>query len=113
MDHHERRLLTEAAADNKERIAKSAKIYRELRQCLAWASPASDEHFKKRFSRYYGIHAAGLSAKWKESYFQLLFAFREKMPNEPHLIALTKLLPIERIKGDKALQFSFVSKLVA
>ena len=112
MDHHELMLLTEAAADN-EHIGKSARIYRELRQSLAWASPASDEHFKKRFSRYYEINAAGLSANWKENYFQLLFSFREKMPNEPHQVALTKLLPIERIKGDKALQFSFVSKLVA
>jgi hypothetical protein len=45
--------------------------------------------------------------------FSLAIFFSREMPNEPHRVALEKLLPIERIKGDKALQFSFVSKLVA
>jgi hypothetical protein len=34
------------------------------------------------------------------------------MPDEPHRLALQKLFQIKRRQGDKALQFSFVSKLV-
>jgi hypothetical protein len=111
MDDIEFNLLKDAAKDT-DQIASTASKYVKVRKLLADGSLAAEKEFRVKFSVYYGLNAAGLSDKWRERYFKLLFSFRERMPDEPHRLALQKLFQIKRRQGDKALQFSFVSKLV-
>ena len=108
MDDYEFELLRDAAS----KIADSAKTYVNLREMLSDTSSAGKEKFKKEFARYYKLNSAGLTAEWKATYFDLLFAFGEKMPAEPHQVALRKLYPIKNFKERETLQCSFVSKLV-
>ena len=109
LDDIELNLLRDAASD----IAYTAKEYVTLREMLADISPPTEKEFRKKFSRYYKLNAAGLTDEWKDAYFALLLSFRERMPDKPHRVALQKLFQIKRPKGDTALQFSFVSKLVS
>lgn len=112
MDDTEFQLLKVAAEDTKH-IASTATKYVTLRKILADTSSNGETAFRKKFSSYYGLNAAGLTNKWKDEYFKLLFSFRKKIPDEPHQHVLRTLSQIERHQGDKALQFSFVSKLVS
>lgn len=112
MNDCELELLKKAAAD-REQLSKTTDVYLKLRGLLADTSPDGERSFSELFSKYYGLNSAGLTSEWKEKYFSLLFAFREKVPDEPHRFALRELFRLPRRKGDNALQFSFVSKLVA
>jgi hypothetical protein len=112
LDDSEFKLLNDAANDI-ESIHRTAERYVNLRAMLAETSPTKENEFKKEFSRYYGLNAAGLKDEWKTVYFELLFSFRMGLPDDPHKVALRKLYPIERRQGGKTLQFSFVSKLVS
>jgi hypothetical protein len=112
MEDCELKLLSEAAADL-EHLSKTSRTYAELRKLLADNSRTSITDFRTKFSKYYGLNHAGLSAQWKDAYFEMLFSFRKRMPKDPHRVALQKLYPLPRLKKDNALQCSFVSKLVA
>ena len=111
MTEQELQLLTEVATDRRQ-LSKTIDGYLKLRALLRQSPNAAGE-FKKSFSSYYGLNGAGLSDDWKAKYFELLFNFGKKMPKDAHSVALRELLPIKRRKGDTALQFSFVTKLVA
>lgn len=111
MDDTEFKLLSDAAKDTKH-IASTTTKYVTLRKMLADTSSDGEKAFRHKFSSYYKLNHAGLTNKWKDEYFKLLFSFRKKMPNEPHQHVLRILFQIERQQGGKALQFSFVSKLV-
>ncbi len=112
MDDCEFKLLAEAAADTKY-LTKTTGTYLTLRRLLYGPTSDAGSEFRKLYSKYYGLNAAGLTKEWKQKYFELLFCFRDKMPDNPHRVALHILYPLPRIKKDQALQFSFVSKLVA
>lgn len=112
MDDTELKLLSDAAMDTPH-IASTTTKYVTLRKLLADASPDGEKVFRQKFSSYYELNAAGLTNKWKEEYFKLLFSFRKSMPDEPHRYVLNTLFQIQRHQGDKSLQFSFVSKLVS
>lgn len=91
----------------------SASTYLNLRQLFSDSTEPARKDFKRRFSSYYGLGHAGLTSKWKDQYFELLFGFDQIHNNEPYYFILLKLYDIPRHQGDKALQFSFVSKLIA
>jgi len=112
MNNCELKLLAEAAADRKH-LTETTGVYLKLRNLLNEPSSDAESEFRELFSKYYGINAAGLTNEWKDKYFQLLFSFKQEMPDEPHRIALRELFALQRLKRDNALQFSFVSKLVA
>jgi hypothetical protein len=113
MDDSELEILMDAASRTAE-IAKSANTYMRLRSVLRADSwPAGKDEFKEGFARYYGLHYAGLTDRWRDAYFDLLFSFRERMPDDPHSFALKELYKIETRRKTPALQCSFVSKLVS
>jgi hypothetical protein len=91
---------------NEEDVA----VYCELKRLLA--SDSRDE-FKAKFTRYYALNSSGLTNEFKQQYFELLFNFKGHDFEDPHTPILLELYKIKRRKGDRALQFSFVSKLVA
>jgi hypothetical protein len=69
--------------------------------------------FRQTFERYYGLNAGGVSDAFKRRYFELLFDLKLKESVDPYTPILKELYSILRRKEDKALQCSFVSKLVA
>jgi hypothetical protein len=69
--------------------------------------------FCHEFALFYGLNAGGLTEAFKKRYFELLFGLRIQEGVDPYTPILTELYAIPRRQGDKALQCSFVSKLVA
>lgn len=74
--------------------------------------------FEALFTRYYGLNSAGVTKDFKKRFFQILFdaddsvkAFENDKPNYSGVLA--ELYKIKRLKNDRALQVSFVSKLAA
>ncbi len=104
-------LLSQAA-----RILQQREVspYFELRSLILKQDRKSRAAFKRIFSTYYGLNAAGLTDAFKKRYFDLLFgldlSIHEAPPYETVLKALYK---IKRRKKDRALQASFVSKLIS
>jgi hypothetical protein len=86
--------------------------YLKLRALLRQDGAAARAGFCKLFAQYYGLNVAGLTQAWKNRYFELLFAF-EPGRADPYTGLLRELYKFPRRQGDRALQFSFVSKLVA
>ncbi len=86
--------------------------YVRLRWLLPVKTDEARAEFRKVFAQFYRLGGAGLTEAWKDRYFQLLFDFK---PGEvdPHARLLRDLYKYPRAKGDQALEFSFVSKLVA
>ena len=66
--------------------------------------------FRKIFCKYYGLNTAGLTDAFKDRYFEILLT-EDVVPD--YTLLLNILSEIPRKKGDFALPFSFVSKLVA
>lgn len=110
MNNSELKLFSDAARD-KKRLAETIEPYVKLRKMSAECSPDT-EKFRKLFATYYALNVARPSRQWQDAYFRLLFTYKHKMPHEPYRIAFLKLYK-HKIQGDKALQFSFVSKLVS
>jgi hypothetical protein len=104
--------LFRGAAKN-EKLWRSVQTYLDLRDKF----PKLRERtlFEETYSAYYGIPAAFLSAEWRRRYFELLFHHRNVPATtpEPYRSLLMVLYEYPRLKGDKVLHFSFVSKLVA
>jgi hypothetical protein len=72
-----------------------------------------DETFKSVFSKFYGLNHAGLSKEWKEKYFCIMNEYRIEDQKNPYEKILKELYCIKRLKGDYALEASFVTKLVS
>ena len=102
--------LFQSAAQSRE-LWDSVKTYLDLRHIFTDAKQRKE--FEKKFARYYGLLAAGLTETWLEQYFKLLFDYKKTADSSTYQDLLLKLYPYHRRKGDNVLQFSFVSKLVA
>lgn len=87
--------------------------YQDLKRLFAEKDDAGRGEFRRAFERYYGLYAGGVTQAWRDRYFELLFGLTLTEGADPYTPLLWSLYAIPRHKGDCALQFSFVSKLVA
>ena len=111
LSEYELKLLGNAAQSSQ--IWDSVRKYLNLRSMFSEMSKRT--LFESEYSSYYGLRAAGLTEKWLKRYFELLFGYKDVQLTapEPYRSLLMDLYEYPRRKGDKVLQFSFVSKLVA
>jgi hypothetical protein len=103
-------LLSEAIAHLKD---SDILPYLKLKRMLTDQPVGFQPEFRQTFERYYGLNAAGVSDAFKRRYFELLFDLKLKEDGDPYTSILKELYSVLRRKEDKALQCSFVSKLVA
>ncbi len=108
-NRYQLRLLGEAI---KHLEQKDISPYFELKRVLAEKPTGFQTKFRQIFESYYGLNAAGVTNDFRDRYFGLLFGL-EIQDDDPYTPILLELYEIPRHKGDKALQCSFVSKLVA
>lgn len=97
----------------KKQDPEGLKEYFELKRLLAIGTSAARTEFRNRFAKWYRLNSAGLSDAFKDRYFDHLFAAKPVGQEDPYTAILLDLYKIRRRKGDRALQCSFVSKLVA
>jgi hypothetical protein len=87
--------------------------YLELKEMLGDASPLARRRFRSLFVSYYVLNVGGLTEAFKERFFEILFGDNVIVNGEPDFATIsTELSLIPRKKGDYAMPFSFVSKLV-
>jgi hypothetical protein len=88
--------------------------YLELKTLLSNATPQARSQFRILFTNYYGLNTGGLTQAFKDKYFAILHSGKIFKNQNPRFHSILRLLhKIPRKKGDKAMQFSFVSKLAA
>ncbi len=88
--------------------------YLELKALLPDATPDARERFRVLFTAYYGLNVGGLTEEFKDNYFRILFSDSVILDGCPAYSTILKELGgFKRKKGDRAMPFSFVSKLVA
>jgi hypothetical protein len=88
--------------------------YLELKALLPDPSPPARDRFRRRFASFYGLNRGGLTNEFKDRFFEILFDGKVIVEGRPDFASiLTELSRIKRRKGDLAMPFSFVSKLVA
>src|SRR6266702_3541383 len=88
--------------------------YLELKALLSDTSPEARERFRSLFTTFYGLNVGGLTDDFKEKFFEILFGGKILLNERPDFSGiLNQLSGIKRKKGDYAMPFSFVSKLVA
>jgi hypothetical protein len=87
--------------------------YLMLKHLLTKKPAGFQADFRRIFESYYGLNAGGVTDAFKDRYFGLLFGLEIQGHDDPYTPILMELYAIPRRKGDKALQCSFVSKLVA
>jgi len=88
--------------------------YFELKKLLTDASDVGHARFKTLFCKYYTLNTGGLTEAFRDRYFAIMFdgsSFLHGLPDYARV--LNELSAIRRRKGDFAMPFSFVSKLVA
>jgi hypothetical protein len=87
--------------------------YLELKAMLADSSPVARDRFRYLFIDYYALTTGGLTDEFKDRFFEILFGGQVIVEGKPAFSSiLTQLSGIKRKKGDFAMPFSFVSKLV-
>jgi hypothetical protein len=86
--------------------------YLKLKHLLAEKPSGFRLEFRRTFESYYVMGAAGLTEDFKNRFFELLFALAIR-DDDPYTSLLKDLYEYPRRQGDKSLQCSFVSKLVA
>ena len=87
--------------------------YLELRRLLVSKSPAHRKHFRRAFSTFYRLQIGGLTEAFKDRYFELLFRHAPGSDQDPYTSILLALYEVRRRQGDRSIQASFASKLVA
>ena len=87
--------------------------YLRLKHLLSERPSGFQVEFRRTFANYYGLQHGGLADAFKDRYFELLFELKLQDVADPYTPILKELYEIPRRLGDKALQCSFVSKLVA
>jgi len=103
------------ALDRAERLTFPSDFnpYLELKALLPDATPDARKRFCSLFTSYYGLNSGGITDEFKAKYFEVLFGGNVILNGQPDYAGILNLLyGIKRRKGDYALQFSFVSKLV-
>ena len=103
-------LLTGAIAHLDER---DYARYLELRQLLAARPRGFEAKFRRIFQHYFALNSGGLTEAFKDLYFARLFEFEVGKSSDPYTPLLRELYSHPRRQGDRSLQGSFVSKLVA
>jgi hypothetical protein len=104
------RALCEAS---KRLLDRDIDIYLGLKRSLQERPLGFEIGFRQNFLQFFKLNNAGLSEEFKDRYFALLFSLELHDDRDPYAPLLRELYEFERRKGDKALQASFVSKLVA
>ena len=102
--------LTKAAAAVKPSAFEK---YFELKRLLASTDPKDRLAFQRTFIGYYRLGSAGLSEPFKQRYFELLFTCNPLGKADPYTPLLCELYQFKMRRGHRALQASFVSKLVS
>jgi hypothetical protein len=87
--------------------------YFELKRLSQKTDTASRREMQTRFANYYRLHIGGLTKAFKRRYLALLLTCKPRGKRDPYTPLLKELYRFPRRKGDRALQVSFVSKLVA
>lgn len=88
--------------------------YLELKALLPDATTHARGRFRSLFTNYYGLNVGGLTDAFKNRFFEILYAGNIFVNGQPDFSTiLNELSLIPRKKGDCAMPFSFVSKLVA
>ncbi|MBI3922507.1 MAG: hypothetical protein HY318_13880 [Armatimonadetes bacterium] len=87
--------------------------YLKLKRLFAEQPSGFEVDFRRTFESYYGLNAGGVSKTFKDRYFDLLLGLKIEEGLDPYTPILKELYEFPRRRGDKALQCSFVSKLVA
>ena len=88
--------------------------YLELKKLLSEKSASAHGRFRTLFTTFYGLNVGGLTEEFKDRYFEILFAGDFLRNGQPDFASiLNELSDIPRRTGDRAMPFSFVSKLVA
>lgn len=93
--------------------AKHYKPYLTLRHLLQEKPKGYKADFEAKFRSYYGMNQAHLGDDFDSAFFRHLFALRPPVRKNLYASILSDLARHPRKKGDVAIQFSFVSKLVA
>lgn len=88
--------------------------YLELKELLPDTSTHARHQFRSLFTKFYGLNVGGLTDDFKNRFFEILFSGNVIANGQPEFqTILNELSLIPRKKGDCAMPFSFVSKLVA
>jgi len=88
--------------------------YLDLKEMLTNGSKLVKRRFRILFTYFYGLNTGGLTDKFKDRFFGILFSGNVIVDGQPaYAEILNELSEIERKQGDRALPLSFVSKLVA
>jgi hypothetical protein len=104
--------LIEAAAGALD--SEQVRRYARLRQLLGNNGPPARQTFETEFTRYYGLNVGGVTPRFREVYYDRLYALRGMaLDDPPYASLLRELYEIPRHRGDNALPCSFVSKLIA
>ena len=97
-----------------ERLSgKDYKKYLELRELLMKKPPGYRSAFEPLFRSFYGMNRAQLGYSFLKAFFDHLFTLGKPINGNSYRRILSDLAKHKRKKGDAAIQFSFVSKLVA
>src|SRR5271170_1697001 len=89
-------------------------LYLELKELLPNDGHQARKKFRALFINYYGLNVGGLTDEFKDRFFEILFGCNVIVNGQPDFCTiLAELNRIPRKEGDCAMQFSFVSKLVA
>lgn len=103
------------ALDNAERLIFCCNYcpYFDLKVLFADRSPPARERFRALFTEFYNLNTSRPADEFKNRFFEIMFDGKVIVDGRPnwHEI-LTELSRIKRNKGDYAMPFSFVSKLV-
>jgi hypothetical protein len=88
--------------------------YLELKALLPDSTSEARARFCFLHIRFYGLNVGGLTDRFKDRYFEILFGGNVILNGQPDYAGiLHELSGIERKKGGWAMPFSFVSKLVS
>lgn len=87
--------------------------YLELKELFPDARPESRNRFRSLFTSFYRLNRGGLTDVFKDRYFDILFSKNVVVNGQVACAAIMlELYQIRRRKGDCAMHYSFVSKLV-
>lgn len=92
---------------------KDYKKYLELRELLKKKPKRYQSAFKPLFRSFFGMNRAHLGDSFLKAFFTHLFKLRKPINGNSYRRILSDLSKHKRKKGDVAIQFSFVSKLIA
>jgi len=102
-------LLANAVGEISE---KTISPYIRIKEMLKNINNENKSTFEKTFRKYYGMNSAGLSDEFFQAFFSILYTAKHNGDFPSGRVILEKLYTIKRKKGDKSMQYSFVSKLL-